>query len=87
MSLHVILGLSSQKPDSEVSVVYAGRSGSLAREAMQKSAAPRFLIYNNPMGIPKNNPLAAQNALPKNPASARSSSDKSRAGSSQQRDK
>jgi hypothetical protein len=62
MSLHIILGLSSQKPDSEVSVVYAGRSGQAAREAMLKSASPRFLILNNPLGIPKNNPHAAANA-------------------------
>ena len=87
MSLHVILGLADQKPTTEPTVVYVGRSGSAAREAMANSASPRFFILNNPLGIPKNNPLSASNAaLPKNPAKARSSSDKSRAGSSQQRD-
>lgn len=62
MSLHIILGLADQKPATEPTVVYAGRSGQAAREAMQKSSAPRFLILANPMGIPKNNPLAAANA-------------------------
>ncbi|HWA15645.1 MAG TPA: hypothetical protein VG817_04375 [Gemmatimonadales bacterium] len=68
MSLHIILGLADQKPHTEPTVVYAGRSGQAARDAMQKSSAPRFLIFNNPAGIPKNNPLAAANAAKTAPA-------------------
>jgi hypothetical protein len=65
MSLHIVLGMPNQKPDADVAVVYAGRSGAAAREAMAKSAFPRHMIFANPMGIPKNNPLAAANAAAK----------------------
>jgi hypothetical protein len=63
MSLHIILGLVDNKPNSPVSVVYAGRSGHEARIAQAQSSAPRFLIFNNPVGLPKNNPRSAANAV------------------------
>ena len=62
MSLHIILGLADQKPTTEPTVVYAGRSGAAARSAMESSTAPRFMIFSNVLGLPKNNPKAASNA-------------------------
>lgn len=72
MSLHIVLGFADQKTATEPTVVYAGRSGVAARDAMAKSSVPRFLILNNPLGIPKNNPLAAQNAVKASARGARS---------------
>ncbi|HVT74579.1 MAG TPA: hypothetical protein VHD61_15705 [Lacunisphaera sp.] len=62
MSLHIVLGFADQKPTTEPVVVYAGRSGTAARQAMDVSTSPRLMIFSNVVGIPKNNRRAAANA-------------------------
>ena len=61
MSLHIILGTTDAKPKTPVTVVYAGRDGQAAREAMAKSTAPRFIVLTNPLGHNKHNAHAAAN--------------------------
>jgi hypothetical protein len=60
--LLIVVGLPDSKPTAEPSLVYLGRSGQAMRVAMDCSPAPRFIIFNHPIGIPKNNPRAAANA-------------------------
>jgi len=62
MSLHIVLGLADQKPTTEPVVVYVGRSGAMARAAIDAATTQRLLIFSNPMGLPKNNPKAVANA-------------------------
>lgn len=75
MSLHIVLGYRSRSPQAEPVVVYAGRSGSAAREALaSRTDVLRFEVFDNPSGYRKNNPryqAPAAPAVPPGVAAAR----------------
>jgi hypothetical protein len=60
--LFVVVGFSDNKPTAQPFPVYIGTSGDEKRAAMSASAAARFLVLDNPVGVRKNNPSAAANA-------------------------
>lgn len=63
MSLHIVLGYPSRSPSAAPTLVYAGRSNSDARAAIEKSSHQFHQIFNNPPGLWKHNPRAAQPAV------------------------
>lgn len=64
MSLHIVIGFNERGASAEPHLVYAGRSGSAASAAKEKSTALYFEEFHNQRGLRKNNPRAAQNASP-----------------------
>lgn len=61
MRLHIVVGFPDTSSVSQPSLVYLGRSGEDMRQAIERSTSQRHLILSNPVGISKNNPLAAAN--------------------------
>lgn len=58
----LVIGLESQKATAAPHLVYLGRSGEEMRQAVEQSSWPRHLVVPHVIGIPKNNPRAAENA-------------------------
>lgn len=57
----IALGARDHKPESELSVVYAGRDGSAMERALAASPFPAHLVIKNPPYIRKQNGAAAAN--------------------------
>ena len=56
MSLHLVIGFDGPSQDAKPSIVYIGRDGNAARDAIAATTVFRYEAFRNPAGVRKTNP-------------------------------